>query len=40
MGTRARMDAYTSLADSGVADGDLITFRTAGEAAATRRPGR
>src|SRR5215468_4038372 len=40
IGTRTRMDAYTSLADSGVADGDLITFRTAEKAAATRRPGR
>jgi hypothetical protein len=40
MGTRVPMDAYTSLADSGVADGDLITFRPPGEAAAARRPGR
>jgi hypothetical protein len=39
-GTRVRMDAYTSLADSGVADGDLITFRTPGEAAGKRRPNR
>ncbi len=27
-GNRVRLDAYTSLAESGVADGDLIAFRT------------
>jgi|SRR5215475_2999328 len=39
MGTRVRLDAYTSLADSGVADGDLIAFKTPGEAAALRPGG-
>ncbi|MGN6681692.1 MAG: hypothetical protein ACTHKL_28325 [Streptosporangiaceae bacterium] len=40
LGTRERMDAYTSLADSGVADGDLITFRTPAEAATTHKTER
>jgi hypothetical protein len=39
MGTRVRMDAHTSLAESGVVDGDLIAFRTPGQAS-TLRPDR
>jgi hypothetical protein len=37
-GTRVRLDAHASLAASGVADGDLITFRRPAENPTTLRP--